>query len=256
MAARSQLRRVVEALRSLGINAILELERRDPQYRAVCSVVGKHGESIGARLAMLNAVISYRLTGRGEEHWEFFGKFFTQLEIRDVCRDFLRYLDASPYLRIGLDGRRKRVLKICNYAPNLEDLGATLRQVSSLLGARSEQKTIVFAVKILNYVYMCSRGVDRILPFDIPIPVDYRVAHLTWCAGLIDLPPREAMRRYEVVQRIWDEVAREAGIPPLHIDTLLWLAGRAVLYGENIHGVSEGVIALFQRRRDCKPLLK
>lgn len=254
MAAESLLRRVIEVLKKLGINAVLELERRDPQYRAVCSVVGRHGESVGARLAMLNAVVSYRLTGKGEGHWEFFGKFFTQLKIRDVCRDFLRYLETSPYLRIGLDGRKKRVLKICNYTPNLEDLGTTLRQISSLLGARGEQKTVVFAVKILNYVYMCSRGMDRVLPFDIPIPVDYRVAHLTWCAGLTDLPPREAMRRYEVVQRIWNEVARGSGIPPLHIDTLLWLAGRAVLYGENIHDVPEEVIALFQWRRGCKPL--
>lgn len=253
MAAESQLKRVIETLRRLGIEEVLKLERRDPQYRAVCNVVKRHGETVGSRLAMLNALISYRLTGKGEEHWEYFGKYFSQLEVIDLCRDFLKYIETSPFLKIGVEARKKRALKACDYVPNLEDLGLTLRQLSHIVGARREQKTLVFTIKILNYAYMCSRGVNRVLPFDIPIPVDYRVARLTWCAGLIDFPPEEALRRYEAVQKIWDAVARETGIPPLHLDTLLWLAGRAVLYGENLHSVPKEVIALFQWRGGCRP---
>jgi DNA-(apurinic or apyrimidinic site) lyase len=66
MAAERQLRRVIDVFRRLGLEAILNLEKKDPQYVAVCNVVKRHGEEVGATLAMLNALISYRLAGRGK----------------------------------------------------------------------------------------------------------------------------------------------------------------------------------------------
>ena len=254
MAAERRLRGVVEVFRRLGIGTILQLERRDPQYVAVCDVVKKHGEEVGARLAMLNALVSYRLAGRGEEHWQYFGRYFSQRGVTDVCRDFLVYLETSPFLKIGVEARRRRVAKVCRYSPDLENLLNTLRGLSTLLDVYPHQKTLVFSIKILNYAYMCSRNVDRPLPFEIPIPVDFRVAHLTWCAGLIDMPPAEAMRRQRDVQAVWSRVAEESGVPPLHIDTVLWLAGRAVLYGENIHGIPDEIIEALQWRGDCRRL--
>jgi len=247
-----RLREIIEVFRRLGVEAVLRLEKRDPQYDAVCNVVRRHGEEVGARLSMLNALISYRLTGKGEEHWQYFGRYFSQREVADVCRDFLAYVEASPYLRIGVDARKRRVAKTCRYQPDLENLLNTLKDLSILLRTNPYQKTLVFSIKILNYVYICSRGVERLLPFDIPIPVDFRVARLTWCAGLIEDPPAEAMRRQKDVQVVWSRIAEESGIPPLHIDTILWLAGRAVLYGENIHGIPHEVIDVLQWRGDCR----
>jgi len=254
MAAERQLRRVIDVFRRLGLEAILNLEKKDPQYVSVCNVVKRHGEEVGATLAMLNALISYRLAGKGEEHWQNFGRYFSQRKIVDVCKDFLTYLETSPYLRIGVETRKRRILKICRYRPNLENLINTLKEISELLNADPSQKTIVFSVKILNYAYMCSRGVERPVPFEIPIPVDFRVAHLTWCAGLVDMPPTEAMRRQREVQAVWSRVAQESGVPPLHIDTVLWLAGRAVLYGENVHNIPSYVIETLQWRGDCRRL--
>ncbi|MEM1597034.1 MAG: N-glycosylase/DNA lyase [Pyrobaculum sp.] len=246
---------VADALNRFGIQSIIQLEMRDPQYAAVCEVVRRHGEEVGARLAMLNALVSYRLLGRGEEHWKYFSHYFQQ-EVKDVCKSFLTYLETSPYLRLGVENRKKRVLKTCSYAPDLEDLKTTLVTLSRLLQSEPDQKTLVFTLKILNYAYGCSRGVVRLLPMDIPIPVDFRVASLSWCAGLVDMPPREGMRQYREVQAVWNEVAQLTGIPPLHIDTVLWLAGRAVLYGENIHGLPDYLLKVFERRGDCRRLLK
>jgi DNA-(apurinic or apyrimidinic site) lyase len=151
MAAERQLRRVTDVFRRLGLEAILNLEKKDPQYVAVCNVVKRHGEEVGATLAMLNALISYRLAGRGEEHWQYFGRYFSHRKIVDVCKDFLTYLKTSPYLRIGVETRKKRILKICRYRPNLENLINTLKEISELLNVDPSQKTVVFSVKILNY---------------------------------------------------------------------------------------------------------
>ncbi|MEZ0319081.1 MAG: N-glycosylase/DNA lyase [Pyrobaculum sp.] len=246
---------VVNALNKFGIESIIQLETRDPQYAAVCGVVRRHGEEVGARLAMLNALVSYRLLGRGEEHWKYFSQHFQQ-EVEDVCKSFLTYLETSPYLRLGVENKKRRILKTCNYIPDLENLKNTLLTLSKLLQSEPDQKTLVFTLKILNYAYSCSRGAVRLLPMDVPIPVDFRVASLSWCAGLVDMAPREAMRRYREVQAVWNEIAQLTGIPPLHIDTVLWLAGRAVLYGENIHGLPHYLLRVFERRGGCKRLLK
>ncbi|MFN3803630.1 MAG: N-glycosylase/DNA lyase [Pyrobaculum sp.] len=247
-------REVIEAIRHFGMDAVFSLERRDPQFVAVCKAAKRHGEEAGARLAMLNALVSYKLVGKGEEHWGFFGDYFSTRHVGNICGDFVAYLKASPYLRLGLESRKRRVLKLCGYVPDLENLKKTWGDISTALKSPPTQKTVVFAIKILNYVYMCTRGVDRPLPFEIPLPVDYRVAYLTWCAKLVDIPPEEAMRRQKEIQTTWSYIAHAAGIPPLHVDTLLWLAGRAVIYGENIHQIPEGLLKVFAKREECKYL--
>jgi DNA-(apurinic or apyrimidinic site) lyase len=233
---------IAAALRRLGVEGALALERADPQREAVCCVIRRHGSDVGTRLAVLNALVSYMLAGRGEEHWHYFCLYFLRREVSDVCRDFVEYMTSSPYLKIGAGARVRRALKACSYRPDLESPLKTLWELSALLGADPRQKTLLFAVKVLNYAYACVKGVERVLPFEIPIPVDFRVAWMSWCSGLLDLPPREALRRREAVQAAWDLVARMSGIPPLHLDTVLWLAARAVLYGEDPPGVPREVV--------------
>ncbi|MEL9991024.1 MAG: N-glycosylase/DNA lyase [Thermoproteus sp.] len=238
---------IVELLRRIGPEAILALEKRDPQYLAICKLCRARGEEDTARLAMLNALVSYRLAGKGEEHWEYFAEFFSRRRSRDICEEFLEYLKASPYLALARNAKIKRTLKACRYEPDLEDLTKTWRDLAALVGADTESKTIVFAIKILNYVYICCRGTERLLPMEIPIPVDYRVAKLSACLGLIRASPEEALRRAREVQEAWNKVAKESGIPPLHIDTLLWLAGRAVLYGDRDYGIPADFLTLVKR---------
>ncbi|MGC8582884.1 MAG: N-glycosylase/DNA lyase [Thermoproteus sp.] len=234
-------------LRKIGLKAILDLEKEDPQYKSVCRLCGNRGEPDTARLVMMNALISYRLTGKGEEHWHYFADFFSRRKGNDICEEFIQYIKTSPYLAIGRDIRIKRIRKVCNYDPDIIDLSKTWRDLARLLGSDGEAKTVVFTVKMLNYVYMCCRGVDRALPNDIPIPVDYRVARLTACLGLIKAGPEEALRRREEVQRIWSEIAERSGVPPLHIDTLLWLAGRVVLYGDRSYAVPKEFLDFIKR---------
>jgi len=202
----------------------------------------------GKNLGRLAALIANVLRGKHKPYF--------QKDVENICEAFLTYLTSSPFLKLGIEVRRRRILKICTYRPNLEDLKKTLSELSILLNADPHQKTLVFTIKMLNYTYMCSRGIKRVAPTDIPIPVDYRVAYLTWCAGLIDLMPEKAMKRYREVQSVWDKVAQLAGIPPLHIDTVLWLTGRAVLYGENMHNVPDYLIRVFEKRGGCTHFLK
>lgn len=238
---------IASLLRRIGLERILALEKGDPQYSSVCAVCKNRGEREAAKLVMMNALISYRLSGKGEEHWEYFSKYFSRKRRGDLCAEFLDYIKSSPYLALGRSARVKRALSVCGYEPDLDNLLKTWKHLIIILNTNYDAKTIVFTIKMLNYVYVCCRGVDRALPSEIPIPVDYRVAKLTSCLKLVDLSPEEALRRHKEVQRVWDEVSRISGIPPLHIDTLLWLAGRVVLYGDRAYEVPEEFLELVKR---------
>lgn len=238
---------LVELLRRVGLSRILAIEKRDPQYLAVCRVCENRGTDETARLVMLNALISYRLTGKGEEHWMYFADFFSTRRNIDICKEFFEYISKSPYLILNRNARMSRVRKACGIKPDIDDLIKTWNKLALTLDVDPNSKTVVFALKMLNYVYMCCRGVDRPVPFEIPIPVDYRVARMTSCLGLIAMAPEEAMRRYREIQTVWRRIAEASGIPPLHIDTLLWLAARAVLYSDTENEVPRELVEFFKR---------
>ena len=79
-----------------------------------------------------------------------------------------------------------------------------------VMRAKEDAKTIVFAVKMFGYA---SRIVFREFvpyPMEIPIPKDFRIENYT--------------RRFtsEDPVKFWERISKEVGIPPLHIDSILW----------------------------------
>lgn len=184
--------KIAGVLRELGINWVRDFEERDPQYLAVaglCRALG-HDVETTLKLTILNALISYQLTGKGEDHWNYFANYFIGNKPVDLCRDFINYVINSRYLARYRESRIRRVQNVCpqmaglslgNYLNDLESLWKLLSRVTN---ARGDEKTIVFAVKMAYYVGRAC-GLDISVPMDIPIPVDYRVTVITICSGLI-----------------------------------------------------------------------
>lgn len=107
------------------------------------------------------------------------------------------------------------------------------------LNANVDDKTIVFAVKMMYYG-MKALGVDVTLPHDIPIPVDRRVIKISLMSDLI-IPdePRvmersindlvsDLFKKPQIVRDAWRTVSLGCGIPPLHLDAVLWFFGKYV----------------------------
>ncbi len=92
------------------------------------------------------------------------------------------------------------------------DMSRLARDIASTLGTDPTSKTVTFAVKTFGYAAREITGEFVPYPFDVPIPVDSRIRRLT--EAITDEDPR----------RFWDRAAREADLPPLHLDTLLWLS--------------------------------
>ncbi|RLF06802.1 MAG: hypothetical protein DRJ60_03945, partial [Thermoprotei archaeon] len=61
------------------------------------------------------------------------------------------------------------------------------------------------------------------------------IAKLSWTSGILDIIDANLTRwsdvvkavtsKPSVVQKAWSNVAKTSGIPPLHLDSILWLIG-------------------------------
>jgi DNA-(apurinic or apyrimidinic site) lyase len=74
------------------------------------------------------------------------------------------------------------------------------------------------------------------VPMEIPIPVDGRVALVTYLSGALIVEgvstSREALLRYsDTIRNVWSKVARLSGVPPLNLDAMIWYFGKYAYMG-------------------------
>ena len=226
-----------EVLRELSLSDVLAFEERDPQFivvKKLCTALNDPG--LVAVLVAMNSVVSYMLTGRGEKHWGYFSEYFSRNRPSDLCRDFKAYVMKSPYLARGRDVKVNRIDRFCSAKlhdklRDLTNLNEAWRLLANGLRSPINSKTVVFAIKMLYYAYRAC-GVNVKPPEDLPVPVDYRIATLTQCSGLINADVKLLMSRQGIVQEAWGRVTRLSGIPQVNLDSLLWVIGGALIYSD------------------------
>ncbi|MEN2999729.1 MAG: N-glycosylase/DNA lyase [Acidilobaceae archaeon] len=239
----SRVEQVAELLRRVGREKIMRLEEiMDPQFEAMQRLASARGEGIAAVYAVLVSLASYRLTMRGEEWWSCLADFAVRRDERSVMgitREVEEFLRSCKGAALSREAKIERVRRAASAArPQLEKLLANpgtlyespeelLRALSKALGAESWRKTLVFTVKMAYYATR-RRGEDKVLGYELPLPVDSRVACATYSSELVQARSfREIMSKQRPAQQAWLEVSRRAGIPSVNLDTLLWLTGWA-----------------------------
>ncbi len=249
-------------LRELGIEWIRRFEEGDPQFLSISRLCGglNNDINVALRLTVLNALISYQLTGKGEDHWDYFANYFIRNQPSDLCNDFINYVMNSRYLSRYRGLRIRRIRTACPRLANLDagkylsDLTSLWRFLSSAVNAHGEEKTVVFAAKMAYYVGRAC-GLDVNVPMDIPIPVDYRVTVITICSGLIpiaddslnvrQLAGEIMVRRRREIQDVWNEIGRLSGVPPLNLDSVIWVLGGLLINSSfNMSKVINGLSGL------------
>ncbi|MDP7981678.1 MAG: N-glycosylase/DNA lyase [Conexivisphaerales archaeon] len=241
---------VLSALFSeIGVGRVMRLEDElDPQLAFAADVARRWGAGPGSLCSMLTALVSYRLAMRGEDWWRCFRDFFLEhrcppdprgaaaavgeflrsckggVVARDVkLRRLERTLSAGPVLRRLVESPSDVILG---------DHRGLLSSLAASLGQRPEDKTIVFSLKMAYYACRGTSCPGAMLPADVPIPVDVRVSCASYSSGLVDVPPgvdpvRAIMSHPDVARRAWSTISRSSGVPPLHIDTVIWAVGWA-----------------------------
>jgi len=234
---------VANAFRELGIGGVQVFEDHDPQMAVAKEIKRLCGKACVALLAV-NALVSYMLEVKGEEHWNAFASYVRTRgcpkdhdELIAFVEDFTkrrnrRFLDAKL--------RRLRKLRSC---PNVIELAlnGNLRAFNSAiakcLSSSPNAKTVVFSVK-MAYYGLRALGKKLGLPEDLPIPVDFRVAYVTYLSQMINVnvnTPKDVvevlMGKPKAVRKVWEEVSKLSGIPPLNLDAPVWVIGRYVESG-------------------------
>ncbi len=259
----NRVRSVGNVFKELGIDGIRRFELSDPQFTEALKIVKVCGKSTPALLG-INAAVAYMLTSKGEEFWRSFSEFTInkcrELDIIDLVTEFTRFNNS-----FNLRNKLKRLSKLRN-CPELfraifeHDLLKYWNTLAKCLNVGKESKTVVFSVKMIYYGFRALEVYIE-LPNEAPIPVDRRVSLLTASSGIISLngcsllysksirdlrkDGEFLMRKSKLVRKAWEMVSRTSQIPPLHLDSLIWVIGKYSFLGgrkEIFKSLSESVI--------------
>jgi DNA-(apurinic or apyrimidinic site) lyase len=243
----ARIRSVSRAIASIGLDSIMRFEElADPQYSVMQSISAVAGRGLAAVYGLLAGIASYKLAMPGEEWWRCFEAMVTSRRagsppssVGDVVGDVLWFLENCRGSIVGREAKMARVRRVYSRArPLLSRIAESpelvvrepllvAKTLASSLGSEYWRKTIVFALKL---AYYAARPPGSRSPLDvsIPIPVDHRVACASISSGVVRgaRGPEEIVSKPAVCQRAWSMVSEESGVPPMHIDSLLWVLGR------------------------------
>lgn len=235
------------------------MEKVDPQYVYAASICASGGVG-GAVSVFLAALAAYQLRCPGEEFWRRFSEYYardrstadpvekvSKFVLTDSCSSFLRDI------KVG------RVRKFSKHLSTVSELisSCSFRQLwhlaSRVLDSDLESKTVVFAVKMGYYGGRALGLCENPLPPDIPIPVDSRVGRASLNLGLVSAGSVEEVvsRCRNHVVSAWRYIGEKVGVPPIHLDTLLWALQRTETLSSALARVSTKqaaeAIARFQK---------
>ncbi len=244
-------RRIQELARRIGEKSLVLidwLETVDPQFKAVTQIVDAHGCGVAATAVVANALISYQLTGRGEDYWRGFGEALSRYNVPSISSllgFFEQFLDTTRYNRMAVSAKKMRVRRFLgsSVAAKLwrdplvyaEEIRRLPRELSKAMRQDETSKTIVFAAKM--YYYVAKACGARVMDLTgIAIPCDRRICLMTLTSGVVARRGAvcvekkhvyELMGRYrEVAVEAWRIFETLSGIPCIRLDALLWLLAR------------------------------
>jgi len=246
---------VAKKLSLLGLESALRMEELDPQFQAIKLITSRMSFGSALTLTTLNSIISYRLSGRGEDYWNEFAlyvskasepkslidavKLVTSFLTTSKINVALRTVKVSRLLRASV----ARVLEPSRIVEQTSDLRNFAKELAASLKSKWSSKTIVFSLKMICYAYRAYYGKPIIAPFNIPIPVDSRIAKISWASGIAEIEGRDVKSWSDVikvitskprnVQRAWSLIAKRCRMPPLHLDSILWLVGGFIVKGSS-----------------------
>lgn len=232
-----------QVLSLLSIDDVLAIEEGDPQFQALRGLYMRLGDcNATALLAVLNSLVSYQLSSKGEDYWMEFSRYsFKAGNPDDLAREFMDFLINSKGNKLLRDVKALRIKKFLNSKAHVEiyvkfhdllkDLRGLREVIKRVLNVEGSEKTVVFAIKMFYYASrVCGNYV--VPPMDIELPVDRRIAAVTYTSGIVDSESavviEEVMRNYKTVQKVWMEISRLSNIPPLNLDSIIWICGKYV----------------------------
>lgn len=227
-------------LRNYEIKDIRSIEENeDSQYKALRNAWQKINEKKETDLVnfitaiIKNSVISYQLSWDWEKWWWEFSSYIEKhpkLIYENTQQQREKFLKTCKYNSRLLNVKLERLKKIDNirqhidtkekivyYYENMEELN---QLIADIMKQKRHKKTVVFTTKV--FWYWARICLERFIsfPFSVGIPIDSRLSkiflHIKWAENI----------KEEKIREYFEERAAEHQIPPLHLDSLLWIRYR------------------------------
>ena len=237
---RERILRLSQAIKDLGLEPILKMEEDDPQYLSIAKLRESIGPGNALVLSMLTALVSYRLTMKGERWWACFSEYFSSKIFEkpsDILENLLKFLDRCEGARVQRDAKRRRISKVWKGCQSfikeflakpelfIKRYKDFLYCESRSLNQRPNMKTLVFSIK-MGYYALRPEILSRKSRIEVDIPVDTRVACITYSSGIIEAESfRSILKKPDDAINAWREISHNSGIPLINLDALLWRVG-------------------------------
>ncbi len=223
-----------QKLKKYSLEDTVGFEKSDRQFLALEKLYREKlfSDDIYLFLIIANALVCYQLSGSGEDYWEEFSDEVVNKKINnfeDIEKFFVEFLPVSKNNRRLVDVKSKRIKKIVNnvqlsdiqrldfeaYYKNMQKLVGNLAIV---MNQKTDAKTIVFAVKMFSYGARNVFSYLEYFPNDIIIPLDNRLEKLYYKYNIhkVTVSKKE-------IQNFYNNLSQRLRIPPLHLDSLLWV---------------------------------
>ncbi len=244
-----RVRVVSRALAGIGWDGFIRLDMLEPEFNTLSEVYRRVKDvRILLVLGLSAAIVDYQLAGDAFKFWNTLQKVLAKRgfklssisDIKAVMDDFLNY----PVNARFNSTKRGRVTKFFNsgFADFLWDRAYKYYsdkpieiwyRLARALGNRPDQKTIVFAMKVLDLISLLVNGSYANFPRSVPIPLDIHVARMALYSGIVksnssEIPEWAIQRNKEVFLRAWRNVAERVSemlgrrVSALRIDSLVW----------------------------------
>ena len=241
-----------------NLNAFVEI---DPQYKALKKIyLSTRNKGLTVIITIANSLISYQLSGKGEDYWSEVGNFFSKTKVGDYKQLYALFTDFltkyTKYNRIQIRNKLRRLRIFLNsriidrlyISPCLYSIDQypLLEILSEIMKQSMYAKTIIFSVKM--YYYAARILCENTVPDPrIPMPIDRRVAYISFTSGLIRISNKTCLedlkhiiyrlmqsRNRDNIVKAWFILSKYSGIPCIFLDTIVWLMGKYVSPFKNI----------------------
>jgi len=200
----------------------------DSQFKSLKKIVDTYPSKIWyiAFWAIQDALISFQLSWKWEDWHEEFSDFMTKNFNLFVVDNFLfwkKLLENWKNNRRLVNLKLSRIEKTSLFKDeiilNWQKYYMNMVWLNKLIASKMNQpvyaKTVVFSIKFFSYVARQKLGFVP-FPFDISIPVDSRIKK-----KYFEITGQEWTD--SIIRKYFNELWKNKGIPPLHLDSLLWV---------------------------------
>ncbi|MEO2154460.1 MAG: N-glycosylase/DNA lyase [Nanoarchaeota archaeon] len=207
------IKEIIKLIKKFTINDIKEIEERlDKQFLALKKLNENFDDKeLLIKLVIINALLSYYLSMKGEQYWQKFSEFFSKKENQSIDKfeEFLKKYNyrllkqkLSRLEKVKKTIEKLNLQKIDYFANNLEEF---IEYLASNLNQNKNSKTIVFATKMFNYIYRIISNDFIPMPRNAMIPLDVRI------------------KKISNSTKFWKELREKLPYSLLHLDSLLWI---------------------------------